>query len=82
MYTKIITYQDKIEIAKKEAQSLIVEARIWSVDSELDVFKQAHHGMISKVFTLSIPSDWSIDNKTEEELLQYARDNIPDNLTF
>jgi len=87
MYTKVIKCVK--EISKEEAKLLISEARIFPHNSdknksdcpvELDVYSSDKGKMLYNMFTL--PIDETFRDKTEEELLEYARENIPPSITF
>ena len=87
MYTKVIKCVK--EISKEEAKLLISEARIFPRNSdknksdcpvELDVYSSDKGKMLYNMFTL--PIDETFRDKTEEELLEYARENIPPSITF
>lgn len=78
---KITTVKSQyVEISEEEAKSLIVDAKI-NVPGELDCYKKEFNpGFIERVFTLKIPNHWTAQNKEPKELLDYARNNLPDNL--
>lgn len=81
MYTKVIKVRK--EISKEEARSLIYEVRLpFHKDDggKLYVYQNIG-GMLHRLFTLDIPEDWR-ETKSEEFLLAYARDNMPEDIHF
>lgn len=78
MYTKPVMVTK--EISKDEARALLVEARPSKGKSgvEVDAYQNIN-GMLYRVFTLSVPHDFNGD---EAGLLEFARNNIPDEINF
>lgn len=85
MFTKSVLAQ--VEISRDEARLLVVEARYYPASSTIPhhlpaeiVAYERIGGMSHRAFRLSeIPN---IDLTDEAALLEYARDNMPDNVRF
>ena len=77
-------YRRVVEIVKDtltdiEAKGFIVEARI-NCPGELDVYEACGNGNLMRVFT--IPAPGSLKSLDSDGLLRYARNNMPENITF
>ena len=78
MFTKpVIT---RVEISKDEAKSMISEARFYRDPDEVVAYHN-YNGMLRAMYSIrSLPED--ISYMSDEELLEFARDNIPETLVF
>lgn len=81
MYTKPVLVRK--EISKDEAKTLLTETRVVrstaGYNVELDVYQNCG-GMLYRVFTLSIPN--SFEEHSDSFLLEYARNHMPDEISF
>ena len=87
MFTKSVLTQ--VEISRDEARLLVVEARYYPawkmipdhlhLPAEIVAYERIG-GMLHRAFRLSEIPD--IDLTDEAALLEYARDNMPDNVRF
>ena len=77
MYTRPVRVSK--EISKDEAKSLLVEARVVNLSQSrvLDVYQNCG-GTLYRVFSLEIPNDF----EEPDDLLEYARSHIPDEIYF
>lgn len=81
MFTKSVLTQ--VEISRDEARSLVVEARYYPASNHLPAEIVAYErigGMLHRIFWFSEIPD--LDTVDEAALLEYARDNMPDNVRF
>jgi hypothetical protein len=82
--TRIVTFVEEY-VTKAQAQHLVVEAKIHN-RKEIDAYEYCagQPGMLSRVYTIPVPNAWSGDMSdiTEKEILDYARRNMPDDVTF
>lgn len=73
------------EISDKRARGLIVEVKVVETTEELDCFEKCpgQPDFIRRLFTLKLPMGWKRKDREDDNfLLEYARDNMPDDLTF
>lgn len=70
----------EVPIDKETARNRIVEARI-NIPGKLDCYEKCNsqQGFIYRLYTLDIPVEW---DHYKKDLLDYARDNMPNNLVF
>lgn len=85
-FVKRTVFTESMDITDEVARSLVVEARINSVDRKLDAFEQAANsvpsGMLNYLFSIDMPEGWSRDFPSQHALLEYVRNNIPPDTTF
>lgn len=72
-YTKTVVTIKRVNITRKEAKTLICEARI-NVPGELDLYTKSVDppGYIQRVATIPAPA-----NPDPDTLLEYAREHMP-----
>ncbi len=77
-YRKVVKVVQDI-LTEEKAKELIVEAKI-NFPGELGAYEQhsGTNGYIHRVFTLEIP----VDMLDTDDLLEYARNNMPEHITF
>lgn len=78
-YYTVITKVRK-EISRDEAKLLIVEARYFPDYNDIVAYSSNNNGYLQREYILPAPFDFRWYN--DEQLLNYARDNIPDILNI
>lgn len=78
---RVITYVDEM-LDKEDVKHLIVEAKVWEETGEIDLYKRSndYKDFITRCATIPAPPEPM--ESGSDELLEYARNNIPDNIDF
>ena len=83
--TRVVKLYEE-ELTREQAKNLVVEAKIHFDTLEIDAYERCagSSGFLSRLYTIPVPEEWKsvLYDIPSESVLEYARECMPDNITF